>query len=319
LKNSCPTVKERFNFMNILVSGSLAYDRIMDFPGYFSDHILPEKIHVLNVAFTVNSLTEKFGGTAGNIAYSLALLEEKPVILATAGRDYHRYFEWLKQNNINCDSIKIIEEELTSCAYITTDQADNQITGFNPGAMKYRSGADISRFDPENTIAIVAPGNVEDMLSFCEEYRKRGIKYIFDPGQQTTSFDGESLIKCIYGSYILISNDYELEMIMERTGLDRDGLLNYTGCIITTLGELGSCLYLSGSVTEIPPVKIEKALDPTGAGDAFRSGLIKGIVQGLDLEQCALMGSTCASYAVECLGTQEHRFTIEEFRQRLPL
>ncbi len=303
--------------MNILISGSLAYDRIMDFPGRFSDHILPEKIHVLNVAFTVNSLTEKFGGTAGNIAYSLALLGEKPIILSTIGRDYHRYYEWLEQNDISCDGINIIDDELTACAYITTDQSDNQITGFNPGAMKHRVTLDLDKLDPEDTIAIVAPGNMDDMIGLCREYKSRGIRYIFDPGQQLTSFDKASILECIDGAYILISNDYELEMIMEMTGLDRDGLLKLVSIIITTLGELGSCVRTSDKLTEIPPVKVKNAVDPTGAGDAYRSGLLKGLSQKLDIEECARIGSACASYAVEYIGTQEHRFTMDEFNKRL--
>lgn len=303
--------------MNILISGSLAYDRIMDFPGRFSDHILPEKIHVLNVSFTVNGLTEKFGGTAGNIAYSLALLGEKPIILSTIGRDYHSYYAWLKRNNLTCEGIKIIDDELTACAYITTDQADNQITGFNPGAMKHRAKFDFDRLDPRDTIAIVAPGNFGDMVGLCLEYKSRGISYIFDPGQQLTSFDKDSIRKCIDGAYILISNDYELEMIMEKTGLDKNTLLNKVAIIITTLGEHGSKVSTSDRVVEIPPVKIEKAIDPTGAGDSYRSGLIKGLVQNRDIVECALMGSACASYAVEFVGTQEHHFTIEEFQKRL--
>jgi len=303
--------------MNILISGSLAYDRIMDFPGKFSDHILPEKIHVLNVAFTVNSLTEKFGGTAGNIAYSLALLGEKPIILSTIGRDYHGYYEWLEKNNITCEGIKIIDDELTACAYITTDQSDNQITGFNPGAMKHRITFDLDQLDPEDTIAIVAPGNLDDMVGLCQEYKSRGIRYIFDPGQQLTSFDKESILKCIDGAYILVSNDYELEMIMEKTGLDRNALLNKVSIIITTLGEEGSRVCTSDRVIEVPSVKIEKAIDPTGAGDSYRSGLIKGLVQKLDIVECAAMGSASASFAVEFLGTQEHRFTLEEFQKRL--
>ena len=303
--------------MKILISGSLAYDRIMDFPGRFSDHILPEKIHVLNVAFTVNGLTEKFGGTAGNIAYSLALLGEKPIILSTIGRDYHNYYEWLEEHNIICEGIRIVDDELTACAYITTDQSDNQITGFNPGAMKHRMTFDLEKLDPDDTIAIVAPGNFDDMVGLCQEYKSRGIRYIFDPGQQLTSFDKESILNCIDGAYILITNDYELEMIMEKTGLDRDALLTKVSMIITTLGELGSRVCALDRVIEIPPVKIAKAVDPTGAGDSYRSGLIKGLVDGLDVEKCAAMGSACASFAVEYLGTQEHHFTIEEFQKRL--
>src|SRR3990170_2959936 len=180
--------------MNILVSGSLAYDRIMDFQGRFSDHILPEKIHVLNVSFTVNGLQEKFGGTAGNIAYGLSLLGENPLILATIGRDYHRYFDWLAKNHISCDGIRIIEQELTAGAYITTDQADNQITGFNPGAMKFTSAFDFSRVDGKASIAIVAPGNQEDMMNYSAIYKSRGIDYIFDPGQSLPMWDSRYLV-----------------------------------------------------------------------------------------------------------------------------
>ncbi len=303
--------------MNILIFGSLAYDRIMDFPGKFSDHILPEKIHVLNVAFTVNSLTEKFGGTAGNIAYSLALLGEKPIVLSTIGRDYHRYYEWLQQNNITCEGIRIIDDELTACAYITTDQADNQITGFNPGAMKHGITFDLDQFDPKDTIAIIAPGNINDMVGLCQKCKSRGIRYIFDPGQQLTSFGKDTLLRCIDGAYILISNDYELEMMIEKTGLDREGLRTMVEILITTLGEQGSRVCTADRLIEIPSVKIEKTVDPTGAGDSYRSGLIKGLVENLDIVECAAMGSACASFAIEYLGTQEHYFTINEFQKRL--
>jgi adenosine kinase len=289
----------------------------MDFPGNFSDHILPEKIHVINVSFTVNSLTEKFGGTAGNIAYALSLLGEKPIILATIGRDYHRYFEWLMKNNIACDNILIIEEEWTAGAYITTDQADNQITGFNPGAMKHPSSFDFNKVDPEETIAIVAPGNVEDMMNCSVTYKAMGIDYIFDPGQQIPMWDGQDLVRCIDGSKIMISNDYELELIISKTGLDKNKLLQQTNAIITTLGEQGSRVCTPEYEIDIPAVKPKEVVDPTGAGDAYRAGLIKGLVQDKDLEQSARMGSVCASFAVECYGTQEYSFSLKEFEERL--
>ncbi len=305
--------------MNILISGSIAYDRIMDFPGHFSEHILPEKIHVLNVSFTVSGLVEKFGGTAGNIAYGLSLLGEKPLILSTIGRDYHQYFDWLEKNGISCEGITIIEDELTACAYITTDQADNQITGFNPGAMRVCSSFDFKNIIPEDSVAIISPGNLEDMINYCNIYKDREIEYIFDPGQSLTGWNKSDLIRCIEGSRILVSNDYELELTMNMTGLDKKGLLRHTGTIITTLGELGSCVYTQDSVIDIPAVKVKKAIDPTGAGDAYRAGLIKGLVQKSDIGRCALMGSVCASFAVESYGTQEYNFTPEEFEERLRL
>ena len=161
--------------MNIIISGSLAYDRIMDFPGHFSDHILPEKIHVLNVCFQVNGMREKFGGTAGNIAYALSLVGEKPIISAAIGHDYQRYFEWMAENGISTDDIKIIRDEFTASAYITTDLADNQITGFNPGAMKHSSSLDFDKLNPEDTIAIISPGNLDDMVNYPRICKQRGI------------------------------------------------------------------------------------------------------------------------------------------------
>ena len=303
--------------MNIIVYGSLAYDRIMDFPGYFSDHILPEKIHVLNVCFTVNSMIEKFGGTAGNIAYALSLLGEKPIILATIGRDYHRYFEWLMKNNIAYDNITIIEEELTACAYITTDQADNQITGFNPGAMKHPSSFNFDKINPKESIAIIAPGNLEDMMNYSVTYKAMGIDYIFDPGQSLPMWDSQDLIQCIEGSKIMVSNDYELELIISKTGLDKKKLLQRTNTIITTLGELGSRVYTQDCEIDIPAIKPKEVADPTGAGDAYRAGLIKGLIQCRNIEQSAKMGSVCASFAIECNGTQEYHFSQIEFEERL--
>ena len=303
--------------MNILTSGSLAHDRILDFPGYFSDHILPDKIHVLNVSFTVNSMIEKFGGTAGNIAYALSLLGEKPIILAAIGRDYHTYFEWLMKNNMNYDNITIIEEELTASAYIITDQADNQITGFNPGAMKYPSSFNFDKINPKESIAIIAPGNLEDMMNYSVTCKARGIDYIFDPGQSLPMWDSQDLTQCIEGSKILISNDYELELVIDKTGLDKKELLQWTNYIIVTLGELGSRVCAPDCEIDIPAIKPKKVVDPTGAGDAYRAGLIKGLIQCSNIEQSAKMGSVCASFAVECYGTQEYHFSLMEFEERL--
>ena len=303
--------------MSIIVSGSLAYDRIMDFPDYFSDHILPEKLHVLNVSFTVNGMVEKLGGTAGNIAYALSLLGERPIILATVGHDYHRYFESLAKKNIASDSIKIIEEEFTASAYITTDRADNQITGFNPGAMKYPSCFNFDRVNPQESIVIVAPGNLEDMINYPRSCKSRGIDYIFDPGQSLPMWNAQELIRCIDGSRILISNDYELELVINKTGLNRKKLLEKTKTIITTLGEMGSRVCTPDREIDIPAAKAKEVLDPTGAGDAYRAGLIKGLTEGRGIEQCAVMGSVCASFAVECYGTQEYHFSLQEFRERL--
>jgi adenosine kinase len=302
--------------MKIFISGSLAYDRIMDFPGLFEDHILPDKIHILNVCFTVNGLSEKFGGTAGNIAYSLSLLGEQPVILAAAGKDFDRYRSRLIDLGLPTEGIVTAEEEFTASAYITTDKRDNQITGFNPGAMMVPSRYRFDGLPAAEALAIVSPGNLQDMVEYSRHYRKAGISYICDPGQSIPALSGEQLEQMISGSAVLISNDYELEMIQKKTGLGKAELLDRAGALITTLGEEGADVSDRTESVHIPAVAVEEVKDPTGAGDAFRAGLIKGLTDGQDLVAAARIGATCASYAVEKLGTQEHTFTEEAFWQR---
>jgi len=302
---------------DIVVSGSLAYDRIMDFPGHFSDHILPDKIHAINVCFQVNSMQEKFGGTAGNIAYALKLMGENPVISAAIGHDYQRYFDWLAKNGLSIENIKIIEDEFTAGAYITTDKADNQITGFNPGAMRYSSALDFDQFKASKTMVIVSPGNLEDMVSYPRACKAKGIDYIFDPGQSLPMLDARDLVQAIDGCRILICNDYELELIMSKTELDEGELLERAGAIIVTMGELGSRVYTPDGEIRIPAAKPKQVVDPTGAGDAYRGGLISGLVCGKDIEESARMGSACASFAVECYGTQSYSFTAKEFEERI--
>ena len=305
--------------MDIIVSGSLAYDRIMDFPGYFSDHILPEKVRVLNVCFQVNGIKEKFGGTAGNIAYALTLLGEKPHISATLGQEEHKYLEWLKKNGISSDNIKIIKDEFTASAYITTDKANNQITGFNPGAMNYSSSLDFDNLDPKETLVIVSPGNLEDMLNYPRLCKARGIDYIFDPGQSIPMLEPEDLVQVIDGCRILVSNDYELDLILNKTGLKKEALLERARTIIVTMGELGSRISTLNGEIEIPAARAKIVRDPTGAGDSYRGGMISGLVRGKDVEESARIGSVCASFSVECYGTQEYTFSPEEFNERLAL
>jgi len=302
--------------MQIFISGSLAYDRIMDFPERFSDHILPDKIHVLNVCFMVNGMHEEFGGTAGNIAYNLALLGERPLILASAGKDFDSYAEWLASHGLSLEGIRCVPNEFTAGAYITTDKADNQITGFNPGAMKYACGYEIDGVRSDDALAIVAPGNLDDMRTYSGAFKERNIPYIFDPGQSIPAQSVEGLIEMITGSSVLISNDYELELIMRFTGLSRSALLELTGAILTTLGDRGSRVVTGDGGEEIPAVQASQVLDPTGAGDAFRAGLIKGMVMGKSLIECARMGAVCASYGVQCQGTQCHSFSQKDFWAR---
>lgn len=302
--------------MNVVVSGSLAYDRIMVFEGFFSDHILPDKVHMLNVCFQVNGMKENVGGTAGNIAYALTLMGEHPLISATIGHDYQRYFEQLAKIGISTEGIRIIEDEFTAGAYITTDLTDNQITGFNPGAMRFSSRLDFDAFNPRETLVIVSPGNLEDMVNYPQACRERGIQYVFDPGQSLPMWDAHELVRALAGCRILICNDYELDLVMTKTGLKKESLLEKAGSIITTLGEAGSLVSTADSDIKIPAVEPATVEDPTGAGDAYRGGLLSGLIRGKTIEESALVGSVCASFAVESYGTQEYRFTPHEFNER---
>lgn len=307
--------------MDIFVSGSLAYDRIMDFPGKFSDHILPEKVHILNVCFMINDLKENFGGTAGNVAYALSMLGESPTIIATAGRDFEPYRGWLATNKISSEHIKVINEELTAGAYITTDLSDNQITAFNPGAMKFSSNFNFDSVISDETIAIVSPGNLDDMYNFSNIYKEKKIDYIFDPGQSLPTWTSERLTEMIDGSKIFICNDYELKLAQEKTSMTIDDILEKTEIVVKTKGEYGSEVILrehdKTKSIDVPVAKADSVKDPTGAGDAYRAGLIKGFfLSNNDIVHAAKIGAVTAAYSVEEYGTQNYQFTIEAFNKR---
>jgi len=302
--------------MQIYISGSLAFDRIMNFPDKFSNHILPDKLHILNVCFLVDGLDEKFGGTGGNIAYNLAMLGEAPVLLSQVGKDFSSYDDWLHKHGISVEGIRTIDQEFTAGAYITTDQSDNQITGFNPGAMKYPCQYDMTMMDSSEALGLISPGNLSDMMDHPKYYRENNIPFIFDPGQQIPAFSGEQLAEAFDGAEILITNDYELEMILNATGLSKDDVIDKVAYLITTLGEKGSVVNCKGEEVTVEAVPASDVVDPTGAGDAYRSGLLKGLAMGKMVAEAAKLGSVCAAYAVEHKGTQEHSFTMEEFTKR---
>ena len=315
--------------MQILVSGSLAIDRIMTFNGRFGDHIVPERVHQINLSFTVDGFNAYFGGTAGNIAYSLAMLGQQPRIVAAIGSDYRDYFTWLGENGIPTDDIRVVPEEATASAFIVTDLSDNQITGFNPGAMKHPAGFDFSRLDPAEAVNIVGPGNLTDMANFTADAVSAGIYTIFDPGQSLPIWDADGLADCISKAHLLVANDYEMALIGEKTGRDEASLLELAGALVTTLGERGVRVATVAGQAHVPPVPTDNVVDPTGAGDAFRGGLILGLINPVtaahanpggsfrnitlrQLQRAAQIGSACAHFAIQQPGTQEYRYTREE-------
>ncbi len=301
----------------IHVSGSLAFDRIMTFPGHFEDHILPEKLHFLNVCFPIDHIEEKRGGTAGNIAYSLALLGEPSSVYATVGRDFSLYGSELAQLGVNLDGVKVNDAAYTACAYITTDQAGNQITGFCPSAMTVPSFPEKTPQVQKGDWAIIGPGNPDDMVSLAGFYRENAIPFIFDPGQQITTFDGARLSSCIDGAAVLIGNDYEIDLVEKLSACTREQLLDKAGAVIVTFGGKGSLVMQKGEKdAAIPAVQADAVLDPTGAGDSYRSGLLKGLHAGMGVVFSAKLGAVSSSFCVEKCGTQVHSFTMEQFRKR---
>jgi len=297
----------------ILVSGSLAYDRIMDFPGRFRDHFLPDKLHAINVSFAVDAVVESFGGTAGNIAYSLALLEEKPAVYATVGKDFERYASWLLRRGVDIKLVRIVEKETTAAAYIMNDKEDNQITAFHFGAGATSCGNTITTASPD--LVIVSAGNVVDMIDVPAQCRKEHVKFFCDTGQQITALSAEQLREHMEGAEILFGNDYEIELVKRKTNLSADDLLKSVKVIVVTRGAEGSSVITPKGELTVKATSAE-ALDPTGAGDSYRAGFAKGYLAGLPLNVCAQLAGAVAAFAVEKEGTQNHAFTMDQLKKR---
>jgi len=301
----------------VLVIGSLAYDYIMNFDDRFANHIIPDKIHVLNVSFTAKKLSKEFGGTAGNIAYNLALLGEKPTIVATVGSNFKDYKTWLKKNGINTHFIKILPNQLTASAHIITDRDDNQITAFFGGAMlcnNFSIKNVISKINPD--LAILAPDCKEGMLLHAQEFKELNVPYIFDPGQALPAFDKKELLELTFGSKAAIFNDYEIQLFTQKTGLSIDKIFHLTEYLIITLGKKGSYIFHNKKKYQIPAAKPKNESDPTGAGDAYRAGIIKGLLYELPPDIMGRIGALAAVYTVEKYGTQTHKYTINDFLKR---
>ncbi|MDX1997051.1 MAG: carbohydrate kinase family protein [Thermoanaerobaculia bacterium] len=302
----------------ILVTGSLAFDQIMDFPGFFKDHVLPDKLHMINLSFLVRELRKQRGGCAGNVAYSLALLGERARVVAAAGQDFAEYREFLVGLGVDVDPIAVDPKQVTACCFITTDRANNQITGFFPGAMSgARELSLASAVTPRTRYAIVMPDDPEAMLRHCREAKAAGVPLLFDPSFQVIALDGAALTEAARGAYAVLVNDYEYAVFQEKSGLDDRGLLELAEIWVVTRGEEGSRILTRGGETlEVPAVPAGEVVDPTGAGDAYRAGFLTGLVRGCDLATCGRLGSVAAVYAIESYGTQNHGYERDEFFAR---
>ncbi|MBP9761392.1 MAG: carbohydrate kinase family protein, partial [Candidatus Magasanikbacteria bacterium] len=302
--------------MPILISGSLAYDYIMAFPDSFKQHILPDQIHILNVCFVVDKLQKNYGGTAGNIAYTMNLLGAEPRIVSPIGSDGKEYIRHLKKQHISTKYIQTVPELLTASAYITTDKDDNQITAFYNGALSGAETMELSTIKEPIDFALISPTDKLGMMAHAKYCFDAKIPFCFDPGQQITAFTPQELMRLIGQATFLIGNDYEIKLIQEKTGWDTEELLRHVEVLIITLGEKGSVVMTETTNISISPTAPQSVEDPTGAGDAYRAGFFSAYVQGHDYETCGHVGSVAASYAIEHYGTQHHSFTKKSFAER---
>jgi len=297
--------------MHILICGSLAFDTIMVFQDQFKNHILADKIHKLSVAFYVPEMRREFGGTAGNIAYNLQLLDGNPLIMATAGEDFTPYTAWLNQHKLNTAHIKTIAGSFTAQAFITTDIDDNQITAFHPGAM-VESHQNSVNDAKDVSLAVIAPDGRDGMFKHAQECFDAGIPFLFDPGQGLPMFNGEELLQFIEMADYLAVNDYESQIIQDKTGLSLEALAQKVKALIVTLGGNGSQIYADGQRYDIPCVEAQEIVDPTGCGDAYRAGLLYGIVRNWDWPTCGRLASTMGAIKIASRGGQNHAPTRED-------
>lgn len=301
--------------MSALICGSFAYDTIMVFHDHFKNHILPDKVHILNVAFHVPELRREFGGCAANIAYNLNLLGGKALPMGTVGRDFGPYAEWLDELGIPRDHILLIDSTYTAQAFITTDQDDNQITAFHPGAMDFAH--EVSVGDAGGvTLGIVSPDGRQGMIEHAEQFVEAGIPFIFDPGQAMPLFGGDDFRRFIEQATWVCVNDYESQLLQDRTGLSPHDIAGMVEALIVTRGGKGSYIYHGDKRIDIPAAPVSGIVDPTGCGDAFRGGLLYGLMNGLDWETTGRMAALMGAIKIEQHGTQNHMFTLDEFRHR---
>ncbi len=299
--------------MSALICGSMAYDTIMVFQDKFKNHILPEKVHMLNVCFLVPAMRREYGGCAGNIAYNLKLLGEEPAIMATVGHDFEPYSQWLSSCHLSSQYIKVIDDSYTGQAYITTDEDDNQITAFHPGAMN-SSHLNSVPADAGIEVGIVSPDGREGMLQHAAEFAEAEIDFIFDPGQGMPMFNGDELLNFMTQATWAIFNDYESELMQKQTGLTLEALAEKVNALIVTRGGEGSTIYTQGQQIDIPAAATNALKDPTGCGDAYRAGILYGMMNDYDWAQTGRIASLLGAIKIQHHGTQNHNFSMTEFK-----
>ncbi len=301
--------------MSIIVTGSIAFDYLMSFPGKITEHFLPEHMSRVSLSFLVDTMDKRRGGCAPNIAYTLALLGERPRLMATAGQDFGDYRRWLEAAGVDTSLVREVDSKFTASFFCSTDVEANQIASFYTGAMA-NAGELSFRGVSDCRLAIISPNDPGAMLQYAGECRALGVDFIWDPGQQCARMSGEELKDGLAGAVIVICNDYEFELIRQKTGLDEQGVLQHSRALVITRGEHGCSIIEPDSRTDVPAVSPHEIVDPTGVGDAFRGGFLKGMADGAAYTVCAQLGSVAATYALEHLGGQSHAYTLTEFLDR---
>jgi adenosine kinase len=302
--------------MDILITGSVAYDYLMTFPGLFKEQILPERLASISLSFLVDSMLKQRGGVAPNIAYTMALLGGKPRVMATVGEDFSDYRAWLESKGVDTAMMKVVPGEFTASFFATTDRASAQIASFYPGAMGHANIQSLKDLPHKPDLVVVSPNSPDAMMKFPEECRQLGIKYLYDPSQQVPRLEGSELARDMEGAYFLFCNDYEFGLISKKTGWDLKQILKHVKVLVITRGKDGANLYTDGEEYFIPTVPEREIVDPTGVGDAFRGGFLTGYTHNWDWVMCGEVGSLAAVYCLECRGPQSHSYTKKEFVER---
>jgi adenosine kinase len=302
--------------MDILLTGSVAYDYLMTFPGLFKEQILPERLASISLSFLVDSMTKQRGGVAPNIAYTMALLGERPRVMATVGEDFAEYRIWLENKGVDTALMRVIPGLFTASFFATTDQVSAQIASFYPGAMGHASSQSLMELDKHPDLVIVSPNAPDAMMKFPAECRELGIRYLYDPSQQVLRLEGPELVRDMEGAYFLFCNDYEFGLISKKTGWDLKQILQHVKVVVVTCGKEGANLYTEDQEIFIPTVPEREVVDPTGVGDAFRGGFLTGYSHGFDWKLCGEIGSLSAVYCLEQRGPQSHSYTRQEFISR---
>ena len=302
--------------MSIVCTGSIAYDYLMSFPGFFHEHILPEKLDKISVSFLVDSMVRQRGGTAPNIAYTLALLGERPLLMGTVGEDFSEYRAWLESKGVDTACATVVPGKFTASFFANTDRANAQICSFYAGAMANASELSVRELNPRPDLVIISPNDPKAMDSYVVECTAAGLPYLYDPGQQVVRSDPAELRRGVEGAQSVFVNEYEFELLQKHTKMNLANILEKVQFLVVTLGEQGAAIYTNGQRYDVPAVPPKQILDPTGVGDAFRGGFVRGARLGLDWETCGRMGSLAASYCLETRGPQEHSYTPAEFVAR---